>query len=102
MADVSRRLVRGILTTSNTTLYTVPSNTTTFIKSLSLCNTTTVAVTFDLYFAGYQFAQGHTIKAKDTLIIPCVDQIIHAGESITGNASNQSVIVLISGKEVTP
>ncbi|KQY91632.1 hypothetical protein ASD24_23140 [Paenibacillus sp. Root52] len=100
MTVVSKRLGRGGLTTSSAALYTVPANTTTIIKAITICNSGNTPVTFDLSFHSIWFAYEHTMKPNDTLTIPNVDQILTAGEAIRGKASNANVTYHISGKEV--
>lgn len=102
MATVDTRLCKGALSDSNATLYTVPTGTKTIVKSISLCNVTSSAVTLTLKLAGTELYAGHSLAANASVSIQCLDQIIEAGELIEGSASSASAIAYyMSGKEVT-
>lgn len=105
MADVSKRLGKGTFGTASTTVYTVPTNpanTAAFIKAITLCNKTATDATVTLLLAGTEVIYQHTIKAKDTITIPFLDQILQAGETITGLAGTANAInYYISGREVS-
>lgn len=102
MADISKRLGKGTFTASSTTVYTAPSGTTTFIKAITLCNKTAADATVTLLLAGTEVIWQHNVKAKDTLTIPFLDQIIMPGETITGLAGTAAAInYYISGREVS-
>lgn len=90
--------------TSSTVAYTVPSNNSnnyTIVKALTICNNTTSNITVSFLFGGTYVIGGHVIKANDTITIPFLDQVLHAGEAITATASAVNVSYYISGKEVT-
>jgi len=102
MAVVAKRLAKGTFGTTSATQYTVPASTTTLVKAITLCNKTASDATVTLLFGGTEVIYQHNIKAKDTITIPFLDQIIQAGETITGLAGTASAInYYISGKEVT-
>lgn len=102
MADISKRLGKGTFGTTSTTVYTTPADTSAFIKAITLCNKTATDATVTLLLAGTEVIYQHTIKAKDTITIPFLDQIIQAGEAITGLAGTANAInYYISGREVT-
>lgn len=101
MADVSKRFAKGALGTTNISVYTVPAGKTAFLKAMTVCNKTATDATFTIILAGTEIIYQHTLKAKDTLTIPFLDQIIESGETITGIASAASAInYYISGREV--
>jgi len=98
----NKRLAAGTLSDSNATLYTVPTSTTTIVKSLILCNTTAAAVTVTLKLNGIEIMSGKSLAANETYMLSSLDQIIGAAELIEGSASAASAIkYYISGKEVT-
>lgn len=103
MPDVTKRLGKGTLTTSNATLVAAPGAGVYYIvKSLTICNKTSVddVVTFKL--AGTEILYQHPITAKDSLTIPFLDHVVHTGELIEGNAgANSSLTYYISGIEVS-
>ncbi|MCM3131914.1 hypothetical protein M3629_03910 [Paenibacillus polysaccharolyticus] len=102
MAVVAKRLGKGTFGTASATQYTVPVSTTTLVKAITLCNKTASDATVTLLFGGTEVIYQHTIKARDTVTIPFLDQIIQAGETITGLAGTANAInYYISGKEVT-
>ncbi|WP_433943458.1 hypothetical protein [Paenibacillus sp. SN-8-1] len=102
MPDVSKRLAKGIFSTASSTLYTVPASTTTFLKALTICNKTATDATVTLLLAGTEVIYQHTIKAKDSITIPFLDQILNAGETITGLAGTASALTYyMSGREVS-
>lgn len=83
-------------------MYTANTGTTTFIKAVTLCNKTATDATVTLLLAGTEVIYQHTIKAKDTVTIPFLDQILQAGETITGLAGTaNSINYYISGREVS-
>lgn len=102
MATTASRLYKGTLTSSNATLYTVPSNTTAIVKAITLCNITAVAKTVTIKLAGTEIINAYTIGAYDTIVIPFIDQVVLTTELIEGSASaNSAVNVYISGKLIT-
>lgn len=103
MSVVTKRLGHGQLATSQIEMYFVPPDTTTIVKALTVCNRAATAVSLTLRFNETYIVMNHTIKPLDTVIIPCMDQVLHAGESITGSCSvsTNGLNYYISGKEVT-
>ena len=102
MAVVAKRFFKGQLVgTASNTLYTVPTNTNTMVKAVTITNPSTSPATFYLVFAGVQVIAAYTIKGNDTITIPFMDQILLAGETITAQASIGLINLYISGKEVT-
>ncbi|MEC0370896.1 hypothetical protein [Paenibacillus chibensis] len=105
MADVSKRLLKGVLDTATTNNYTVPQNKYTIFKSITVSNTSSsVDLFLTIRLAGISIISGHKIKANDTLHIPYLDQIMHAGDSLNIYASvvsgTLSGCYYISGREV--
>ena len=97
-----KRLCKGTLSDSNATLYTAPASTKTIVKSLSLCNITSGAITLTLKLAGTELYSGYSLAANSSVNIQCLDQIILTTELIEGSASaTDSITYYISGKEVT-
>lgn len=98
-----------LLTASSTTLYTAPASTTAVIRSITLCNTDTVARTVTIYivqsggsigddkkiFDEFSLAAGETI-VDDTL------RVLETGDTLRGLASTASVVsIRADGSEVT-
>ncbi|OMF05280.1 hypothetical protein BK129_14945 [Paenibacillus amylolyticus] len=104
MAVIAKRLAKGGATTTLTTVYTAPANTTTLIKAVSICNTTAANVEFNMNLADTSVIWKHVVKPYDTITLPFMDQIIQAGETIrlsTSTSTTGGLTYYISGKEVT-
>lgn len=99
MATTSKALARTAAATSNTTLYTVPSATTTIVTNVVVTNTTSTAGTFTLNLNGVALASGATIAANDTVVID-LKQALTATQTISGSASATSINFHISGVEI--
>lgn len=100
MATTSKALFRGAATTTvGTTLYTVPSATTTIVSNIAVTNTGASAYTFTLALAGTALHTTTAIAANTTIYIDC-KQVLTATQTITGGASNTAVNFHISGVEV--
>lgn len=101
MATATKALFRGAATTSTgTTLYTVPSATTTIVTNIAVTNTGASAYTFTLALAGTALHTTTAIAANTTVYIDC-KQVLAATQTITGGASNTAVNFHISGIEVS-
>lgn len=100
MATTSKALFRGAAATSNTTLYTVPSATTTIVTNILVANTAATSATFDLSLDDVQIANDVTVAANDTLTID-LKQTLAATKTIKGLASATTVNFHISGVEIS-
>lgn len=105
MAAVTKRFAKGNMMGSATTsvVYTVPSGTTSIVKALTVCNRGSSPVKFNLLFEDVTIVAEHAVKANDTITIPFMDQVMHAGEKIYiySTVGNSVMSFYISGKEVT-
>ena len=100
MATTTKALFRGAATTSTgTTLYTVPSATTTVVTNIAVTNTGSAAYTFTLALAGTALHTTTAIAANTTAYIDC-KQVLATTNTITGGASNVAVSFPISGVEI--
>ncbi|NNU96165.1 hypothetical protein [Anoxybacillus sp. EFIL] len=102
MAVTAKKLARvTINSTSTTTLYTVPANTKTIVKSIAIAGATNADTDFYLMIGGVALFNGATVKMKDTIIVDG-SFVLEAGETITANlASGTNIISIhISGVEV--
>ena len=99
MATTSKALYRGAAATSSTTLYTVPSATTTIITDIIVTNTSGAPQTFTLTLDGVALASSVTVAANDTTLIS-VKQVLAATKILAGFASAVTVNFHISGVEV--
>lgn len=100
MADTLKRLGKGTLGTSSTTLYTVPASTKTILKEIILCNKTATDATVTVVIDGATVIGGKTVAKNDTYVIE-FHSIIEAGITITGLAGTAtSIDYYLSGIEV--
>jgi hypothetical protein len=99
MATTSKTLARTAAATSNTTLYTVPSATTTVITDIVVTNTATSSANFTMSFNDVVFAQNITVGATDSTVIQ-VKQPLAATQTIKGLASATTVNFHIGGVEI--
>lgn len=99
MATNTTALFRGAASTSNTTLYTVPSGRTAIITSIAVTNTSASSQTFTLNLNSVAIQSGSTLAANSTAYID-LKQVLPASQIISGSASAVSVNFHISGIEV--
>jgi len=101
MATLSKALFRGAATTTvGTTLYTVPSATTTVVTDIVVTNTAGTAGTFTLALAGTSLATTVAVAANDSTVIP-LKQVLATTDTITGGASAVTINFHISGIELS-
>lgn len=100
MATTSKTLFRGAATTSTgTTLYTVPSATTTVVTNIIVTNTSGSSQTFTLGLGGTNLATAVTVSANDSTVLD-MKQVLTATQTITGGASATSINFHIAGVEI--
>jgi hypothetical protein len=100
MATVSKALARTAAATGSTTLYTVPSATTTVITDVIVTNTATSAATFTMLLDDVSVATAVAVPASDSTVIS-MKQVLEATKTIKGNASATTVNFHISGVEIS-
>jgi hypothetical protein len=99
MATTSKTLFRGAAATSSTTLYTVPSATTTVVTDIVVANTASSTANFTISFNDVVFAQNVTVGANDSTVVQ-VKQPLAATQTIKGLASATTVNFHIGGVEI--
>jgi hypothetical protein len=99
MATTSKALFRGAASTSNTTLYTVPSATTAIVTNVVVTNTATSAATFTLKLDAVDLATDAAIAASSIATFD-IKQVVDAADLVEGSASATTVNFHISGVEV--
>ena len=99
MAVTSKALFRGAASTSNTTLYTVPSATTAIVTNVVVTNTATSAATFTLKLDAVDLATAAAIAASSIATFD-IKQVLSAADLLEGSASATTVNFHISGVEV--
>lgn len=105
MAITRKRLAKGTLTDTLSTIYTAPitGGSYTLPTGLWLCNKTSSDTTVTINIAGTEVIFQHVIEANDSLAINLKEAniLIEAGETIEANASaNDNITYYISGVEV--
>ena len=100
MPTLTRVLARTAAATSSTTLYTVPSSTTTVVSNIAVTNTSGSAQTFTLALNAVALHTATPIAANTTVYID-LKQVLATTQTITGLASATSVNFHISGVEVS-
>ena len=100
MATVTKVLARTAAATSSTTLYTVPSATTTVVTNIVICNPTASAVTASMTINAIDILGGVSIAANSSAFFD-LKQVIPATQVIAGSASSTSVNFHISGVEIS-
>ena len=99
MAVTSKALFRGAASTSSTTLYTVPSATTTIATNIVVTNTSSSDASFTMTFNAIDIAKSVTVGGFDSTIID-MKQVLAATNIIAGTATTTSVNFHISGVEI--
>jgi len=99
MADATFTLFRGAAATSNTTLYTSPTNMAVAVTNIAIVNDSASAVTATINLATIPLLGSVSIAANTTQFID-LEQIIYNAETITGSASTTGVNFHIAGYEV--
>lgn len=100
MATTAKALFRGAATTNtSTTLYTVPSATTTIVTNIVVTNTASSDATFTLALDDVAFATTVTVGGYDSTVLD-VKQVLGTGKTIKGGASATTVNLHISGVEI--
>jgi hypothetical protein len=100
MATTSKALFRGAASTANTTLYTVPSATTTVVTNIVVSNTASADATFDLLLDGVAICEDVAIAANSVAFFD-LKQVLVATDLIEGLASAITVNFHISGVEIS-
>ena len=100
MATVTKALARTAAATTSTTLYTVPSATTTVVSTIVICNPTASAVTASMTINAIDLLGSVSIAANSTAFFD-LKQVIPATQVIAGSASSTSVDFHISGVEIS-
>ena len=98
------KLGQAAITVATATLYTVPASTRAFVKNIDIANTTTAAITVNVYIGAGAAAAGNTlipsisIPANSTLSWEGV-QILDATDTIQTDASATGCTITASGAE---
>ena len=100
MPTTTRVLARTAAATSSTTLYTVPSATTTVVSNIAVANTASSAGTFTLLLDDVDLHTTTAIAANSTVYID-LKQVLATTKTIKGFASATTIDFHISGVEIS-
>lgn len=100
MANTFKVLFRGAASTGSTTLYTVPSATTTLVNNIIVANTASATATYSINIGGTSMATSVTVPGNDSAVLD-IKQVLTSTQTITGLASATTVNFHISGLEIT-
>lgn len=98
MANTAKNLYRGAAATGSTTLYTVPSATTTTVTNIVIANTSASAQTATVSLDGVVLVPAVSIAANSIASFD-LKQVLTATKIIAGFASATTVNFHISGME---
>ena len=105
MANTFTVLYRGatpvVSPTSASTVYTVPSSTTTLITNIVVSNSDTTARTYSIFLNNVGLAVESIVPARDSVIIDA-KQVMVATNTLSLVASNAAVSFHVTGLEITP
>ena len=99
MATTTKALARTAAATSSTTLYTVPSATTTVLTNIVVANTAASSATFTITLDGVAVLSGVAIAANTTAFFD-LKQVLATTKIIAGLASATTVNFHLSGVEI--
>jgi hypothetical protein len=104
MANTFKVIYRGatpvVSPTSASTVYTVPSATTTLITNIVVSNSDTTARTYSIFLNNIGLAVESTVPPRDSVIIDA-KQVLVATNTVRLVASNANVSFHISGLEIS-
>jgi hypothetical protein len=100
MPTLTKALARTAAATSSTTLYTVPSSTTTVITNIAVCNNAGTSATFTILLDDIELHKDTALAANSTVYID-LKQVLATTKTIKGLASATTVDFHISGVEIS-
>jgi hypothetical protein len=100
MANNIKKIYRGSVGTSESTLFTVGASAQVVVTNILLTNTTSTAVTSTVKFGDVEVLSGVSVSANGVLAID-IRQAMDSSETIKASASATGVRAHISGMEVT-
>ncbi len=101
MPSTPKNLFRGAATTTtSTTLYTVPSATSTVVTNIVVTNTASSAGTFTLSLNDVLLADAVAVGAKDSVVLD-IKQVLATTNTIKGGASAITINFHIGGVEIS-
>lgn len=109
MATVLKQLGQAAIGTTFSTIYTVPASTTTIIKELAICNTTSSAITVNVCAVpsggtagtGNALIYGYSISANLPAFFGGMNTVLPTGVTLQVSASATGLTITASGVEVS-
>lgn len=99
MATTPKLMYRGAAALTDTTLYTVPADTTAIVTDIVVTNTDSTSATFTIKFDTVEVLSGATLAANSTATFE-LKQVLDAADVVSGLASATTVKFHISGVEI--
>ena len=99
MATTSKQMFNGAASLTNTTLYTVPSATTSVVTEIIASNTSSSAASFTINLNNNAVASSVTVPGNSMSIID-MKQVLTTTQTIKGSASATTINFFISGIEI--
>lgn len=103
MATISlpAKLFAGLVTTTESQIYTVPAGETDIVTSVTLCNITNTAQQASIKFGGVYFFKDIDLAPRQITVLD-FKQVLDAGDSVQVQSGNNNAVTLfISGVKVT-
>ena len=100
MSNSVKKLARGSVLTSETTVYTAPGSGQAVVTNIVLTNTTGTAITSTIKLAGVEVLAGVSVAANGVFAFD-LRQVLDASEAIAAVGSAAGLKLHISGMEVT-
>jgi hypothetical protein len=100
MANTPKRLSRGSTSTTLTSVYTVPTSTTTIVTNLVVTNSGASAATILIQLAGLSIIPNTSLPANGIFTLD-ISQVMDAGDTVKVQGSTTTCAYFISGVEVT-
>uniref|UniRef100_A0AAU7GXA0 Minor tail protein n=1 Tax=Streptomyces phage Kamino TaxID=3158857 RepID=A0AAU7GXA0_9CAUD len=99
MANAPTKIYRGSPTTTLTTVYTVPTKTTTIITNIVISNTTAAALAAQIRIGGQTLVPNTPVPVTGFLTLD-ITQVMTEGETLQVQSSGSGMAMFISGVEV--
>lgn len=100
MANSVKKLARGTVATTDTSVYTTPGSAQAVVTNIVLTNTTSAAITATVKLATVEVLAGVSIAANGVFAFD-LRQVLDANEAVSASASAVGLRLHISGMEVT-
>lgn len=100
MANKPKTLAAATIPASNTLCYTVPANTTTIVKNITICNTAASDIQLWVTVNGVSLFSGLVVKAGETISVD-TSIVMETGKTIYSQTGTTGLHWIVSGLEVS-